>query len=197
MADPKTQPSLGQKVLAFATNKSGQLVGSGECFDLADKALRDAGAKSAADFGTITADANYQWGTAVDLASVQAGDILQFRNYAVNITIVTKTKKKLLKGGEESEDDTDNPGTEYYDRPHHTAIVAAKVGATALRVFEQNAPPRGGSIPERLNRLREIDIKSSSSTVAINRQETDGVVTGETKTKITVTGTIWAYRPKQ
>jgi hypothetical protein len=184
MGKESTQASLGQKVVAFATNRVGQQVGSGECFDLADLALRNAGA--------IAADADYRWGTAVNLLDVQAGDILQFRNYSVTVEVVTKTKKKHFDGSEDIDEET---STETYSRPHHTAIVSAKVGATALRVFEQNAPPRGGSTSERVNRLREIDVRSSESTIPVNRQETDGIVTGETKTKITVTGTIQAYRP--
>ena len=46
-----TLAPLGDQVVAFARGKIGQCVGNGECFDLADQALRSAGAKSAADFG--------------------------------------------------------------------------------------------------------------------------------------------------
>jgi hypothetical protein len=117
-------PPLGDQVVAFARGKIGQRVGSGECFDLADQALRGAGAKSAADFGVVTPNADYVWGTSVSLANVQAGDIIQFRNYRYDRTIDTATR-------------TD---TDFQERPHHTAIVERVDGQGALTVFEQNAP---------------------------------------------------------
>lgn len=48
-------------VLAHAGRK-GTKVGSGECFDLADQALKDAGAKSAGDYGPVTPESDYRWG---------------------------------------------------------------------------------------------------------------------------------------
>jgi hypothetical protein len=115
---------LGDQVVAFAREKLGQSVGNGECFDLADQALRSAGAKSAADFGTVTPNADYVWGTAVSLADVQPGDIIQFRNYRYDRTIATDTR-------------TD---TDFQERPHHTAIVERVDGQGAITVLEQNVP---------------------------------------------------------
>ena len=40
--------------MAFATQRMGTRHGDGECFTLADDALKKAGAKSAADFGKVT-----------------------------------------------------------------------------------------------------------------------------------------------
>jgi len=65
-----------------------------------------------------------------------------------------------------------------------------------LRVWEQNAPPRGGTTPERVVRSNVLDSSGSTSTQSAVRQEPDGVVREETTTTITVTGTIWAYRPQ-
>jgi len=42
-------------------------VGRGECYDLADHALKHAGAKSAPDYGKINHDGDYRWGKAVNL----------------------------------------------------------------------------------------------------------------------------------
>ncbi len=56
--------NLGAQIVVFATSKSGQRVGDGQCFALADQALKALGARSAADFGTVTADADYKWGSA-------------------------------------------------------------------------------------------------------------------------------------
>jgi hypothetical protein len=187
------QPSLGQRVHTWATNHLAQQVGNGECFALADQALRASGARSAADYGEVTADADYVWGSAVQLADVQPGDVLQFRDYEVTIEVtVTRTKTFLDGSTEESEDTT----TETYTRPHHTAIVSAKLSGGQLRVLEQNAPPRGSTTPQRVVRRNELHTTGSSSTQTSVRQESDGTVRIETTTTITVTGTIWAYRPQ-
>ena len=61
-----------------------------ECFRLVDRALAGAGAKSAADFGTVAPDIDYVWGTPVSLADVRPGDIVQFRDYRFDREVVTK-----------------------------------------------------------------------------------------------------------
>jgi hypothetical protein len=55
-ADSGSSLPLGTQVVQFAQARRRRRVGDGECFALADQALRHAGAKSASDFGTITAD---------------------------------------------------------------------------------------------------------------------------------------------
>ena len=79
--------ALGDQVLSFARAKIGRRVGRGECFDLVDQALRNARAKSAADFGTVTPYADYMWGSRVSLSDVRPGDIIQFRDYRYDRTI--------------------------------------------------------------------------------------------------------------
>ena len=116
--------ALGDQIVSFARGKITQKVGSGECFDLVDQALRNAGAKSAADFGRVTPNADYVWGNPVSLSDVRAGDIIQFRNYRYDRTIETDTA-------------TD---TDFQERPHHTAIVETVGGDGALNVLEQNVP---------------------------------------------------------
>lgn len=187
------QPSLGQQVHTWANNRLAQQVGDGECFALADQALRASGARSAADYGQVTANADYVWGTAVQLVDVQTGDVLQFRNYSVTVE-VTVTSTKTFHDG--STEETEETRTETYTRPHHTAIVSAKLSGGQLRVLEQNAPPRGSSTPERVVRSNEIHTTGSSSTETSVRQESDGTVRIETTTTITVSGTIRAYRPQ-
>ena len=55
-----TVSTLNQKVHATSDGLIGQNeVGSGECFDLVDKVLKDAGARSAADFGRVTSTATW------------------------------------------------------------------------------------------------------------------------------------------
>jgi hypothetical protein len=120
----------GSQIVSFAEGKAGKRFGDGECFDLVDKALRHAGAKSAADFGRITDDANYKWGKQVSLSQLQPGDVIQFRNYRFD--------RKITRA-----DGSWN--TDFNGRPHHTAIVASVDGDGAVTVLEQNAP-KGGPV---------------------------------------------------
>ena len=119
--------NLGAQVVSFAEGKSGQRVGDGECFALADQALKKAGARSAADFGSLTDEADYKWGAQVSLADVKPGDIVQFRDYAF-------TRR------EEKEDGSWQERSE--QRPHHTAIVKSVDGNGLVTVLEQNSPKR-------------------------------------------------------
>jgi CHAP domain len=114
----------GDQVVSFARGRIGQSVGDGQCFALADQALRNAGAKSAADFGTVTSDGDYVWGNRVSLADARAGDIIQFRGYRYDRTIDTATATN----------------TDFQERPHHTAIVERIDGQGAITVLEQNVP---------------------------------------------------------
>jgi hypothetical protein len=130
-------------VVTFARGKLGERVGRGECFDLADRALRNAGAKSAADFGSVADDADYVWGRPVSLSDVRPGDIIQFRDYRYDRTVETSTRED----------------TDFQERPHHTAIVERVDGGGALTVLEQNAPD--GS-PGRRTQLFFSDANSTS-----------------------------------
>ena len=116
--------TLGEQVVNFARNRIGQRVSNGECFSLVDGALSNAGAKSAADFGSVAPDVDYVWGTRVSLSDVRSGDIIQFRDYRYDRTVDTATR-------------TD---TDFQERPHHTAIVERVDGQGAITVLEQNAP---------------------------------------------------------
>jgi len=119
---------LGDQVVSYARSHMGQRVGSGECFDLADRALRAAGARSASDFGPVTADADYRWGSPIAIENVAPGDIIQFRNYAF------AKRTETSEGWQE----------ERQERPHHTAIVLSNDGHGAVTVMEQNAPEGSG-----------------------------------------------------
>jgi hypothetical protein len=123
----KKGASMADQIVAYARQRLGDRVGNGECFTLVDRALRNAGARSAADYGEITPDADYVWGTAVNLSELRPGDVIQFREYEYTRTVVTSTDQ-----GESSE-------TEEGGRPHHTAIVES-VDGSAVTVLEQNAP---------------------------------------------------------
>ena len=128
--------TLNQQVHRFATQRLGQRVGRGECFDLADLALRDAGAKSAADYGRVTRSADYVWGRAVTRQTARVGDVIQFRNYGFTETVVTVTERRDSGGRWVVEEDVSETRTQ--TRPHHTAIVDAIGRDGEITVLEQN-----------------------------------------------------------
>ena len=158
--------SMADQIVGFARRQQGSRVGKGECFDLADQALRGAKAKSAADYGKISRNADYTWGTPVTLADLQPGDVIQFRNYIYTSTVVTKTDK------ETTTDEVD------VDRPHHTAIVESVGDNGAVTVLEQNAPD-GSPVARTV-----LYFKDSTTT------------SGRKTTTIKVTGKFWFFRPE-
>lgn len=113
--------SLRQNILNFARPKRGHRVGDGQCWTFVETALRTAGAKTSNDVmgpENVVDDADYVWGDPVTLASLQPGDIIQFRDYSYT--------------------STGDDGSITVERPHHTAIVSA-VGANGqVTVLEQN-----------------------------------------------------------
>ncbi len=159
-------PGLGNQVAGYARSRIGQTVGNGECFDLADHALHDTGAKSAADFGAVTPDAEYKWGDPVRLAQLRPGDIIQFRGYRYDRTVETTTATHI---------DTQ---TDFQQRPHHTAVVDRVNANGAITVIEQNVPP---GAPVQRCQLFFADVDTTS---------------GNHRTTITVQGSFWFYRPQ-
>ena len=156
--------SIPEQILSFARRRRGERVGDGECFALADTALRGAGAKSAADYGTVSPDADYVWGQSVTLANLQPGDVVQFRGYRYDREVVTEETN-----GTRTE-------TDFQERPHHTAIVDRVEAGGRVTVLEQNAPP-GSPV------TRVVLFFSSGTTSS-----------GRTTTTITVQGSAVFYR---
>jgi hypothetical protein len=161
-----TAASVPLRVVGYARRQRGSRVGNGECFTLADRALTSAGARSAADFGTVVPDADYVWGTATTLADLQPGDIIQMRNYRFDREVEVNNP-----------DGSGSTNTSFEERPHHTAIVESIAG-DAVTVLEQNAPP-GSAV------LRSVLFFRDSTSTA-----------GHTTTTIRVQGTFWFYRPQ-
>jgi hypothetical protein len=219
---PTTQ-QIQKKVVEFAKQKIGQKVGTGECFDLADKALTKAGGKTASDYGKVTLTANYVWGDPVATALAQPGDILQFKSYKLKIETTTKTKATY---GKEFEFEYGGSNTETLTRPHHTAIVT-KGGIKKVEILEQNVERSTPGVKEKKVGAATIPHTSESTTKTTSVQTTvdkawgnkvkkffdkkgwpqiDAVVKDFMSKKITekttvsvkttVTGIIKAYRPK-
>lgn len=82
------------KVYQWARQQLNKRVGVGECWDLADRALRQAGARTSTTTGP---DDNYDWGTPVNpVQAVIPGDILQFRNYMVDMRHARQLDRERL-----------------------------------------------------------------------------------------------------
>lgn len=114
-------PGIGDSIRQFARLKKGHQVGNGECWTLVETALRNAGARTSNDImgpDQVTDDADYVWGDAVMPANAQAGDIVQFRDYAFDLDGETKTEQQT--------------------RPHHSAIIEAINSDGTVQVFESN-----------------------------------------------------------
>jgi hypothetical protein len=142
------------------------MVGTGECFDLANQALKNAGAKSASDFGTVTPDADYVWGSTVQLAAIRPGDVLQYRNYVQTRTVEVKTTINLPDGG--TLDLSEETSVEL-KRPHHTSIVASPAAKDLVKVVEQNVDRGRGSL-EKLVDVGEIYLKSQPSSTTSSKK---------------------------
>ena len=175
--------TINQKVVNWARAQSGKQVCKGECWDLADRALRQTGAQSSADLGPMNDDADYVWGDEIsDLKDVQPGDILQFRDFAVTTTVETETR--YADGSSEA-----STTEETFTRPHHTAVVSEVKSGGLLKVLEQNVAPAGKKV--QLHNLNTKDVAPASKET--QKQKAKVIVT----TTIAVSGTIWAYRPKK
>ncbi|MBS1221193.1 MAG: hypothetical protein H6R23_813 [Proteobacteria bacterium] len=170
-----TSDDLGAQLKAAAEQKVGGKALTSkfglDCFALVDKLLRTLDAKTAADYGKVTATADYTWGDGIMLDSIQAGDILQFRNHVVD----SGTWKFVNGKWFETEGRTQT-------RPHHTAIVLEVAKNGSVTVVEQNVQPHPNKVIRNvIPRLAEgVEERPAGSGVKI---------------KLKVTGTVKAYRP--
>lgn len=156
-----TTPKTGQDVLNYAQSKEGEIVGSGQCFDLADESLKANGMKTASDYGPVTRNGDYKWGKPVPLNESKPGDVLQFRNYKNKTTETTKEEGGTSESWREDQ------------RPHHTAIVVDNDGKGNITVLEQNADPEGSPATKRVLHFGNGTTQDGNTTTT---QKTSGVV---------------------
>jgi len=156
--------SIADRIVSWARRQRGDRVGDGECYTLVNRALGNAGARRASDYGPIGPDDDYVWGTPVSLEELQPGDVIQFRDYR----FVRQT----------TTEDDEGTGTDVdgIERPHHTAIVETVHGDGVVTVLEQNIPP-GSRVTRRRVHFTNSEVETETQTITI-----------------TVTGTWWFYR---
>ena len=184
--------TLNQKILQWASGHVGKSVGAGECWDLAESALKKAGAGASSDFGGPTdSDADYVWGDEVDLKDVLPGDVLQYRDYEMTKTTTTTV---TFADGLESEDAVETT----IGHPHHTSIVSKISGAGELTVLEQNDKGHHEKVKASVIRWKDAPVKETSTRKSMKRSDNGKMelATVKVTTDVSVTGTITAYRPK-
>ena len=188
---PKTTMTLNKQVIVWARGNLMKTVGKGECWDLAEEALKKAGAKTSNDLGEVKKDSDYVWGTLKDVKDVDPGDILQFRDHEVTITTYTKVTFPDGSWTEETQ-------TETKMRGHHTAIVNSKVDRNGvILTLEQHVKPLGKVVQSKTLHTRGYTTEATANKRMKNRytKKLDNAKVF-TKTTIKVKGKIWAYKPK-
>jgi hypothetical protein len=193
MANQQTKLTTSQKVLIWARGEVGKTVGRGECWDLGERALKQAGAQTSTDLGPVDEDSDYVWGDSIELKDIGPGDVLQLRDHVVTTT--TETTYTFPDGSE-----IDESREEKAVRPHHTAIVNGMLdGDGAVRTLEQHVRPLGKVVQNKKLYTQDVPaVVTTTHEKRVNPTTKKLEMAEVTKTvTITVTGTIWAYRAKQ
>jgi hypothetical protein len=188
----KSPMTLNQKVVVWAQGHLGKKVGAGECWDLGESALKQAGAQTSNVLGPVGDDTDYIWGDQIDMKDVQPGDIIQIRDHEVTTT--TETEYTFSDGT--SINDTKSSVAQ---RGHHTAIANGKLDADgSLKNLEQHVKPLGEKVQNKTLFTRDVSPlvkKKFEKKLNPTTHKTETVEVTTTVT-VTVTGKTWVYRPK-
>lgn len=116
---------LRTKVLSYVSGKRGQQDGDGQCWTLAENALKSAEAKTSWELTPDKknfASADYVWGKKIPLAEIAAGDILQFKDFSWRV---------------DGSDSSWRTGA----YPHHTSVAIGPPNTFGtVKVLHQNVP---------------------------------------------------------
>ncbi len=112
-----------EEIATFARQNLNNRIGRGECWDLAEQALRAAGTRRP------NPDDLYVWGDSIQMTQMQSGDILQFENFRYDLRIETSNP-------DGSSSQSTSFGTR--GRPNHTAIIAGVGSHGSVQIWEQN-----------------------------------------------------------
>ena len=111
---PPATALQGARLVTYLNDRIAITIGSGECWDAADSAIREIGAaRPGSDL--------YVWGSVVLQADLQPGDILQFRQFSVTVTQGNGDWNQLSFGA-----------------PRHTAIVESINSDGSVNILHQN-----------------------------------------------------------
>ncbi len=178
------QKSLKSQVWAKDASGTNNIPNAkGQCWDLAYEALRTAGAKTPVLI-PATGSQLYVWGNKPGaIAKAQAGDILQFTNFKLEIWITEKDAQgaitfKLIKP---KTVERGFPG-----KPHHTAILKSKGTAGMFDLYEQHWP--SSKLPIEVVLTKDVILEPRT---VIEKLE-DG---GTKETKYVISGSLAVYTP--
>lgn len=143
---PAVSAPQGLRIVSYLSTRIGSTIGAGECWDAAENAIKDIGA---ARPGTDL----YVWGTVVQHADLQPGDVLQFSQFTVTVT-----------------QDDGSWAQQTFGAPRHTAVVESINSDGSVNILHQNY---GGA----RNVTQLADIHLSSGTVGSATVTTSGSVT--------------------
>ena len=111
---PAASAPQGLRIVSYLNTRLGQTIGAGECWDAAENAIKDIGAaRPGSDL--------YVWGSVVQQADLQPGDILQFSQFTVTVT---------------QDDGSFEQNT--FGAPRHTAIVESVNSDGSVNILQQN-----------------------------------------------------------
>src|SRR5216684_2067750 len=184
-----TSDALNEKVAKAAEGYVGKpVVGSGECYDLADAIAKEAGAKSAPDFGKVTKSKSqdYVWGKPVKLSEIKRGDQVQFRNHKIVIDITTTVTKdgKVI-------EESPKPSHEEHVRGQHSATVLSVNADGTFTVVEQHVlDPTGKQLSDTVRGTNTVYPKNKTTEDIQTRSENGHKIVKTTRKTITVTGKI-------
>jgi hypothetical protein len=169
--------AISDRVLTAARGFSGQ-IGDGECWTLVERAVIAAGGVSSRtltpNFGPQAA---YVWGNSANLIAAPAGALIQFSNYRWTRQTTTVVSNTDGSGSTRTENETKG-------RPHHSAILATRLGGGMFEVIEQNVEG------DKTAKTRTLCLQSQPEQVT---ETVDGEETTTVTVRNTVTGTVTFY----
>jgi len=180
-------------IVKFVKEKQGHKEGNGECWTLAENALKSAGAKTSRDYGKVTPNANYKWGKKITKREIRPGDVIQFRNYKVKEKTEIKVVVKQEFPGEKPrrEEAVGTPGIMILSYPHHTALAASSINQGAIKIYHQNF------LFIKKVKIDSLILSNMKKTPIVKTEKIPfGTKTTTTTTTISVSGKIWFYRPQ-
>jgi hypothetical protein len=143
---PAASAQQGLRIVGYLNTRLGQAIGAGECWDAAENAIKDIGAaRPGSDL--------YVWGSVVQHADLQPGDVLQFSQFTVTVT-----------------QDDGSWSQQSFGAPRHTAVVESINADGSVNLLHQNY---GGA----RNVTQLTDIYLTGGTVGSATVTTTGSVT--------------------
>lgn len=184
-------PLLNARIVAWLRQRPlGVRHGDGECWTLAEDALRAQRARTSRDLTRrFSAGADYVWGDEErSFSAIVPGDILQLRGYSVRKSAHVTDWLSGPAGA------VRNPHV--LQLPHHTAIVLGVVmPGVLLDVIEQNVPMPGSTRPDRLVQINRFALASCQGPATVRLSDM-GERETVTETFTVLGGRIRAFHPQ-